>query len=483
MNEKVANRKERWGRKYQWILFFVILVVTLGYEAIKNVTYYPYDSEYYWNIALPVVEDGFHLMRFPETYRGCLFPVLLQVFRMLAGFWGWRILISVCVSVLFAFALPYVVVHKQIQSLKEMLRMLIVYVVFMWIWGDFVLYPLSDLVACSFFIFAIALLKKISEMEFTARPKFLINAVLTGVLLYAAYNTRVAYLYGVIAVLIVCIIFNKTDIKKLVSILVLLAAGMVVMALPQCAINRQYTGHFSPKVYTEALYGYSQSLQMQQVYWGVGVEHYETYVGDLQLYPSAGVYFDDATGTEILAKENISEEGFAFGTWFKLVLKYPFDMMGMYVRHLVSLLTPMFTHAYITNIYTEKGILLIVSVFVWIIAGIAMLKRLKNKEVTKDIWWVVAMFIPPFLQLFGATELRFFLIVYLIGYAFVFAEIDYKELFEKLKGRYLSVVFCSLVIFFLWLTVYGDVLSQNRETALLINDEVTYEGTMPDTEG
>ena len=50
-----------------WIVFIIIFVASLIYAAIIDIRVYVYDSEYYWNIADPVFEEGLNLLNFPYT--------------------------------------------------------------------------------------------------------------------------------------------------------------------------------------------------------------------------------------------------------------------------------------------------------------------------------------------------------------------------------------------------------------------------------
>ncbi len=118
------------------------------------------------------------------------------------------------------------------------------------------------------------------------------------------------------------------------------------MSLPQCAINMKYVGTFSPKVYTNQLQNYQADLSTMQVMWGLEADRYETYIGDMNIYSSPSVYFDDVVGTEILKREIPFNNGFSPREVVKLFFDYPIDMMGIYIRHLISLLTPVWKHIY-----------------------------------------------------------------------------------------------------------------------------------------
>ncbi len=131
------------------ILFFNCIILSV----VLNIDTYIYDSYYYWNIADPVFNDGnFNIMLFPETFRGCLFPLsLLFAKKICKGVWGWRIMSSIMVSTLFGIFVPKIMKH-QISAVKDVFRIIAAELVFFYIWGQFLQYPLSDLPAYFFFV-------------------------------------------------------------------------------------------------------------------------------------------------------------------------------------------------------------------------------------------------------------------------------------------------------------------------------------------
>ena len=468
---KFVKENKLEGVKLKWILFFLLFTLTLVYSYLRNVSEYPWDSQYYWTVADGVINDGFHILNFPETFRGYFFPLLVSVFKKLFhGVWGWRVLSSLGISACFAFSLPNLLRRRNIDSLREFVGILIAYGVFMWVWGDFSQYPLSDIFASIFLVSAASLLALMSEKNIKIYF-YILGGGTVGALLYASYNTRAAYLYGIIAVLLLFILFNRKKKKELVIGMITVFIGMLILALPQCIINKHYTDRFSPKVFSEQLFNYDQDLQTMQVFIGLTNSKYDTFIGDEQLYSSPGVVYTDPAGVEILRREAIDGVNFRITDVFKLVTKYPLDMLGIYVRHAISLLTPSTNEAYITNIYNGKSLLATASIIIWIVAGGAILNSIK--KINKRCLWVLAVFLPSFLQLFGQTELRFFLTVYMVSYVYVFAVIDYNELWSSIKDRWLSVLIGVVAIYVLWISLYGSILADNSQKTFLIGDSLT----------
>ena len=457
--------------------FVLIFVFSLAYAFIHNITIYYYDAGYYWETADPVFKNGFNLLNFPETLRGYFLPVLISFFKYkFHTVFAWRLLSSLFAASCFSISLPYFLLGRLIKSVKELLRTLLSYFFFMYIWGNFMQYPLSDFAAAFFMFSGVSILKNQRGKNGYAK---IILLILGGMFLYAAYNTRVAYLYGILVSIVILICINFQNIKNMLFKLFCVLIGMSVIALPQCLINKQYVGSFSPKVYTEQAYGYSRSLQLQQVFWGLSYSRFEGYLPNTNntashYYPEMEVIFNDSVGNEIINRENLEEETFSLSDFFLTFLKYPFDMLSLYMRHLVSLLTPAYRKVYNDDLYVEKGFYASVSIIIWLIAGISLLTLKNRHENNNEKWYYLALILPCLLQLFGAPEIRFFLPVYLLGYYYVFAVVDYKELIASLKGKWLQVSICSLIVFMLWMTVYGDVLAANKHDVFMIDNGEWY---------
>ena len=470
------NAPGTFPKRYSWIAFFVIFVLSMIYAAIVNIQNYPFDSLYYWIKADPVFENGFDLMRFPNTFRGYLFPVLVGIFKNLFhGVWGWRIIAALSAGFTFAFSLPFIISGRRIKSYKEVLRTVLSFLFFMWVWGNFMQYPLSDFCAAAFLMSGVALLKSVNAEHFS--PQTLLRGFGSGMLLYAAYNTRAAFLYGAAFALIVFGMWNRKHLKLVLFVLMAALAGGFLTALPQCLINQQYIGAFSPKVHTEAYSEDEKDLQTVQAFTGIRRGRRETYAGDEQLhYPQASVLFNDPVGLEIIRRRNLSYEKFSLSTVVKLFFEFPLDMMGIYTRHLISLMTPMYRQVYVDNLYQDKGLLASVSVLLWLIAGFGVLGQLKRKKSLPNLFWIFAVCLPSFLQLFGNPEIRFFLPVYLLCYTYVFAAFDYKEAFVTFKGDWIRIVICFMVVFMLWMTVFGGIVSNSQVRTFIIHDSLAGQG-------
>ncbi len=478
---KTLNSKSRY---MLWIIIAVLFACSIIAARLINVQSYIYDSFYYWTTADPTIASGhFNLLDYPETFRGCLLPLALLFLKQLfRGIWGWRVCSSLMVSLMIAAEIPFVF-GKKADSVKDLLRIFAAYAVFLYIWGDFIQYPLSDLPAFFAMLSGVCICKKlVSNSENKPEQKQTIFAgvtrivlwVVCGILYYIAYNTRAAYLYAII-IEVIYICFRLKNVRKMLCALCGVLIGVLLMSVPQCAVNKKYTGTWSPKVYTEQYSGYSNNLQNLQVYWGLECERYETYAGDPDVFPTPSVNFRDGIGSEILSRNHIAPENFTLIDIAKLVVKYPLDMIGLYARHLIALMTPAWNQTYIYDIAVNRTLLVSFIIIIWIIAAIAFFSEIaeRNGRLRNGVL-VFILIIPALLQLFGAPEVRFFISVHMLLYVYAFGIADYKGVRRYVHGRWIQVLIAAVFVFVLWITVFGMTLSDNSERVFLINDRYAH---------
>ena len=450
---------------FWWLAaFLIIFILSILYALRSNVTEYYYDSRNYWNLANDLFYDGpepINILKFPKSIRGYFFPILTGYFKyFFPGVWGWRILVSLSMAFCFSLSLPYAIGEKPIRSLVDVIRSLLAFTVYMWIWGDYSQYPLTDFSSCFYLLSAIAFLRCIRKDH-----KPLIQAVFglcAGVFLYAAYNTRPTFLYSAVIVFAAFILINRKRSSVVLISMAGILTGMLIFALPQCYINNRHDSVFSPLV--------NYDLVDNEVFKGLTTSRYETYIGDPDVYPRSALIFDDLTGWQIIRREKLSAGSFRLYDIFPLFLKYPLDMAGIYVRHLLSLLTPVYRQVYVTDIYAFEPVTAVVSMVLWLIAGFGILERIKAKGTDLNALWILSVCVPGLLQIFDEPELRFFLPIYILCYYYVFAVIDHKSLLRSFKSNRIPVLLISLLILVLWITLTGNILASKRDGALLFFD-------------
>ena len=473
------------NRKMKWCVIGILFINCVLLSVFFHIDVYFYDSGYYWSVADPVYTGkGFNLLSFPETYRGCLFPLLVLVSKIVfRGFWGWRIISAIMVTLIFGVFCPRLL-KFHISSVKDGIKVIIAELICFYFWGYFFQFPLSDLPATFFLIagvFCIVVLQESfregllsDNIVLSQWIKVIGMGGIAGVCFYAAYNCRVAFAYGALLCVIIFSIrlIKEKKTRQLICVIVGGIFGALVISYPQCAINLHNLGKFSPKVYTEAYTGYGANLQSTQVLWGLMYPRYETYVGDVNEYGAGGVYFIDKIGNRIIAVEGISAENFKITDVFWIFIKHPFDTIGIYTRHLVALVTPAWNQVYITDIFNNKSLILTVNIVVWFILGIGICRKGANIFNTANIGYVFSIILPAFLQMFGAPELRFFFPVYVMLYSSVCMKTNLSDVGSYVRKNWFVTVVVSAIIIALWVTVFGDTLAMNKEMTLLINDNM-----------
>lgn len=450
---------------YRWILFGVFFMIGMALSGWFGISEYPWDSGYYWSVA-DSVWDGWKLLvlNYPETFRGYFFPLVVSVFKKLFhGVWGWRILSTLMSAGEFALILPYLF-DNDLSTLEKKLRPVLSYGVFLFMWGYFLQFPLSDFPAMLFCSGGIALLKSVEHKK--SRFFVLIGSLFAGVLFYASYNTRSVYLYAIILFLLFYIGRLR---RKILCNLIAILVGVILLAIPQSMINHQYVDSYSPRVYSEQMNGYASNLQMQQIYWGIEMPRFEGYI-DPEL--TGGCYYFDPTGKFLLGLEGYTPGDSGWKGFIKLWVRYPLDMTGIYVKHFISAMTPGdIQQVYVTRMHRDKGVISCVSILMWIITGIMLADSIQNKRIDKKkMGAIVPLCVPALMQAMGAVEIRFFLPVYVLMYYYLFSGIDRHRLIKLFRDHAMVVLMVIIIVFVFWISVYGSILSECDRQILLINE-------------
>lgn len=145
-------------------------------------------------------------------------------------------------------------------------------------------------------------------------------------------------------------------------------------------------------------------------------------------------------------------------------------MIGIYARHIVTCMTPAYRQMYISNMYTDKILLVTVSIIIWIVGALQLILGKVKSCGGKYYELLLAVIVPSILQVLGAPELRFFVLPYFVLYAYVFMYIDYKQLWIEIRTRWVTVLSVVLIIVVLWISVFGSIMAGNSQRVLLIDD-------------
>lgn len=471
-------KKKRRFVQLQAVLFLFYLFFM--YLFVCHVSDFSYDSNYYWTSADGVLANGdFYLYAFPQTFRGYLFPLMMTIFKRIgAAVFGSELIVfwivtSLSIAVSVAVVFPYLFDVK-VDTYAMLLKLLVCSGVILYFWGDFILYPLSDLPAALMMCAGTALLKfAFTASTETVKGSAYFTGFMAGVCFYGAYNTRAVYLYGVLVVIAGFLLLGfkqKRGVQDVArgGILLAVIVGCAMIAVPQILINGHYTGQYTLWVPTEQYV--LGDLKRVQVYWGLLTDRYDTYNGDPSHYPVPSVVFADNVGTEILGRMGVDLDNFSYGTLITLFLAYPLDMCGIYARHLVALLTPCFGESYISDLFVPKNLRITIIVLLWLLWGVYIVYITSTKKQFRliDVLAIGGPLIPCLMQLFGSPEIRFFIAVHLFLYFYLCCCVEWRALRWFIKSHLIQIAVPCIVIFFAWITIMGDILQQSQYARLLM---------------
>lgn len=312
------------------------------------------------------------------------------------------------------------------------------------------IYTLSDFYAFAISLFSIILLDIILNRKQAICKKGVEGCIL-GLCLYGAYNIRTIYLFLGIASLGV-LTASQLYKKKWTNLVVTLLAcfvGIVMCAIPQMIVNNNLGGGYSWQVSTGG-------LMSSQIQWGINYQRYGTYIGDPLEYGDIRMFYIDNIGQTILNRAQITDfgSGIAFiKNFIKLIVDYPLDFIGIYVRHFLNMLYPIYPEQYIQEITKDKSLLLILFYSLFFIATSNFIYLFKQGG---NSWrWICLILVPCFCILPGAVEIRFFIALHFLIY--IYAVLGIKEFWGRLKKnkkRYICVYVIGLLLYI----AYGGML-------------------------
>ena len=246
--------------------------------------------------------------------------------------------------------------------------------------------------------------------------------------------------------------------KKIVIKLSLLgssAFGFLLAAIPQFFMNLAH-GISSIKVQTNG-------LMLSQVLWGIQQQRYATLVLANAEHPAGGVYFRDATGNALLQQTGIIDEFAGWGEFIGFVLRHPFDVAGIYVRHLVSMLLPCYPAQYIEDLNSNKIIYAVISFTCIFLFGAALWNKLVDTKVFKRY---STLLVPVCFILPGAVESRFFAALFIMIFGVLAYNIDWKEMRQCLIRDKYKVIASYVILGALLVAIWGNMLASERMTPL-----------------
>jgi hypothetical protein len=410
---------------------------------LKDGLEYPqyYDAGLYINLSTKFGEFFSKQIYFPDTYRGYLFPWLIGLITKLLPLSFAVIFINSSLIVLLSYYLLPTIQNSIFNNPQQNNYSGIFYFVLItYFWSGYFQYALSDFPALICLLASIILLLK-NKLKYI---------FWSGIFLASALNIRPIYQINLLVFFIFIILIYKRN--YLAYLLMLL--GFIIVLLPQSIINYHYNNTYSPFVQTSKTFGHN--LYTQQLYWGVEVQKYETYVGEKSLYPSPSVIFKDSHGVKLYHSE-LENKLQNTTNYIGFILQHPIFYSKLILKHLFNGVDIKYRSPYIVDLSISNWfslfnyLVLALSFYCLILNNINQNHAKLCKSTLKKIFIYLNLIMPILLVIPIAIEVRFFLPIYLLSYIYVV-----NGLFKiaKLKVNLLLgfVLICFIVGSGFWLS-------------------------------
>ncbi|MEG0305519.1 MAG: hypothetical protein RR576_09250 [Oscillospiraceae bacterium] len=473
MKQKEDNRC--FFAKNIFLAFVLGAVGTFIYLMLINKRAVYYDSAYYWELSQSFFgkDNNFSFLNFPLSWRGYFLPFIFSVCKLGDIVFGadryvlYVVLSSLNASFICTVALPYLASAIGKQKQVGIIPRIVILVLTLVFWKGLFCYPLSDFYAFSFIVLACALLYSMEEHGNSGNLVFIIKSFFIGVLTYGAYNTRTIYLFSIFAIIILAIITQKQNgLKAILKLFFFALCGFLIAAYPQMLINYNVSGALSIKVDTSMLSG--NGLFSDQLFGGLISQRYETLVpGMAEKIGAAGIVYYDSVGQQIMNKLG----GFHMGSmmdYFKIIIQYPLETIGIYLRHLINFLNPIFGEMYIEDpekIKLHYTILNYTLMFATVLGVFGLREKYLNGAdnktkfnwalITKHLAWILPFVLPVLMIIPGQPEVRFFIPVYMLMYMFLACCVDYKTVMETVKKHTVLMAISYVGVFCLLCSVWS----------------------------
>lgn len=394
---------EFFKRHQQLFSFLVVFLLSFVFHRIMDISFYPFDSSLYWELSTPSV-----IVDFPEVARGYFYPLLLLPVHALSDWLGesGRVVFQFTSSVVYAYLLTGPIANfflKAFGGTLSVVRRTAFALLIIVVYPGLLLFPLSDLPALLLLIISIALASRANSQHWWCW------LFLSGGAASAAYNIRTIYLFAALALLFVMFFVfmrGKSWCLRALGLLIFLL-GALIVAAPQMIINKRIHGTATPLVIAMVK---GKPLMAQQLFWGVGVQRYETYAG--KDTPAPSLYYRDPAG---IALKYLHEQLFAdpnMRGYVSMVLRHPVQFLGIYGRHFVNGLDVRDGIVYAKKSSTNKS-------FVSLLCFGLLFFCVLIYSIRKEKRWIEAAYLLPILLpvmaiLPGAVETRFFMPLYLV---------------------------------------------------------------------
>ncbi|MDB5053208.1 MAG: hypothetical protein JWM44_1258 [Bacilli bacterium] len=416
-------------KNVKFIGFIVVFFLIWLYGLHISLTNFVYDSAQYWELGKQFTTKGeFSWLTYNEPLRGYILPFFSFICITIAKFIGieemsfFRFASALVYSFFLTILIPSLYEKMTNQKLKPF-PIFGFFILIFYFWRGFFLYPLSDFI--SFFLIIIAIYNLVS---YFLKRNFL-HILSAGFFIALSTSARPSYQIILLPIFILFVVhsYMKLDYKKYIPhSLIIMILGMSIAYSPQLFINAKKYNVISPFIQTGiAMKG---NLFVQQLFWGIYLQRYETNI-NTDTYPSASVYFYDKQGISILDKEHMMNskisgvnllENYTLNDYLKILIKYPLDMLVIYIKHIFNGMDLMYHSGYLDEVYNNRILFSLFNYTMWFISFISIFRILRTGTFLKEKYFelsiITIVILPTILSIPSAIETRFFLPFYILNY-------------------------------------------------------------------
>ena len=399
--------------------FAVVFVASLIVASIEGAKPFQGDSAHYWVLGDSfVVDGGFSLLNFDSPLRGYMLPLLTHAMAEIGNDLGLSESLVVRTFNAAVLALIATVLAPGFARLAwpderwGVWRRLGVGVLLLVFWRSYLNFPLSDFPALAAVLLALIAAARADV------PGWMLVAGLASA---AAINLRPAYilLVPVVLALAVAVWWRRRDgwsrsAPRLVACFTLLVCGFAAVSLPQSLATDRHHDSWS---FVPGSVAKLSSLQFTQ---GVLLQRYETYVGPGQ--PGPRMFYDDPTGQRILEQRGDPTIDDA-REYLDVVAGHPFDMAGVFARHVINGFDQRYPTPYVEAIDTGSQRWLRLAGFLLLFVALARVAWPPARRAVGVARWryPAALLLCGASSVASAVETRFLLPGYLLAYLLVLA--------------------------------------------------------------
>jgi len=443
-------------------LFLLIFVVILILQLHFNIGYsdYAHDCEQYYNMGKSMFPNGIlDLTANFEEWRGFYFPFYMGICSVIndilnidnSYIYVSSLIISILLTVFINFCKEIFIKDQTVKYFY--LRCGIFIALLLFFFYGILIYPLTDIYAallCFSSLYCYYIFHKNNNKLFL---------FLSGCLLYITYNIRTIYIILLLFMIaFTCFYrYRNNKAKDIVINFSILILGIVIAAIPQIYIN--YIKHGSVSLLVN-----NGSLFSDQLFFGLRFSRYESYVGNQH---KAEMYFGSKTGDAIINDIFLRQYPVNIYTYIRFFIKYPLEYIAMFGKHLFNACFLIFPEQYISDIYANRYIYVIMSLLLIVVFVVALYLRIKDcKPKIFNILILIGALLPTLAIMFGAVEQRFLIAPYLLIFAFI-SFFDFTKFKKLSKKEIVIIVLISLLFILASLAIESEILGNLNEFPIM----------------